>query len=63
MEPNIKIMMERKLVRTTLIFIKYLSSEDEVVEYAYDLDNFPFDGKDGLADAVAKFNKYINLKA
>ncbi|MGN1272620.1 MAG: DUF6978 family protein [Lactobacillus sp.] len=41
---------------------KYLSSEDRTVEYAYDLNDFPFDPNDELTDAVAKFSQYINLK-
>lgn len=49
--------------RNHIHIYKYLSSEDRIVDYAYGLDNFPFDSQDKLEDAVAKFNKYINLKA
>ena len=41
---------------------KYVISQDAVFDYAYDLDDFPFDENDELVDAVDKFNKYVNLK-
>lgn len=41
---------------------KYVNEEDQIFDYAYELDNFPFDKEDKLVDAVNKFTKYINLK-
>ncbi|WP_288557297.1 DUF6978 family protein [uncultured Lactobacillus sp.] len=49
--------------RNHIHIYKYLSSDDEVVDYAYDLNDFPFDAKDELTDAVTKFSKYVNLKS
>lgn len=53
---------ETKVGSNHIHIYKYDSSKDEIFDYAYNLDTFPFDKNDKLSDAVNKFTKYVNIK-
>lgn len=44
------------------VHIYQVNENGEIDDYAYNLDNFPFDKDNSLAESVEKFLEYINLR-